>query len=160
MKKVLLMLLIVSVSCSTGDENEINNSSDLIIGAWQPIKIVEYPVQGDAIVTEYDNCFKQSRTIVNSDGTYSSNPMRKDDQGNCSEVNISYEYISQTWEKLGEGKYIFTDKIRVRGEIQTNHDSPSEILFPDNNTMRVFHEGNNRQDIETEYFYIESHRIN
>lgn len=94
MKKLLYLLLAISVACSSGDDAQNTNDSPSIIGEWKPIRYVYDCANTEDIIYNFSSCEQQGRFVFNYDGTLLVQRYTFDSEGNCylEEELLLYEY--------------------------------------------------------------------
>lgn len=167
MKKFYFLIFLAAfVSCSTGDEDNLDpavSNEEPIIGKWKIVKMTEYPSNANPIVTTYGECFRRSRAVFLFNGNIEETMYDEDSNGNCEErVFENQTIISHTWQKISENKYRFTQEIISYGDTHVSSRTPESVSFPISNTMEMMWMGNNRYEndpIKVEYYVNTYQRV-
>lgn len=100
MKKLILLLSVITLSFNSCDSDDDSSSQDPIVGTWNLNQSFENDEE-----YELDNCDKEGALTFNSNGTYSSISYYTDSDDTCS---VDYESTG-TWENNENGVYTFID---------------------------------------------------
>ena len=125
MKKLILLLSVITLTFSSCDSDDDSSSQDPIIGIWN------YH-QGFENNEEYElsSCDKQDEITFNSDGTFSSKSYYENEDEICTLDNLS----TGTWENLGDNLYEFIDD-------EDNYTSETTITFSDDTFYFIDEDG-------------------
>jgi hypothetical protein len=126
MKKLILILCVISFACSSSDDE--NRSSESLIGVWKPMKDVEI-IDDVEEVYIYTSCEQQSRYVFEANGNFIFT--NYDDNDGCTLNNNGF--ISGVWERIND------TQIRIMSEYESGSetDIPDSVDFPNENTMRI-----------------------
>jgi len=149
----ILISLQILLSCSSDDNT---TSQNIIIGEWQQIRTIEIDNNGNESAEDLTTCEKQGRLILNTNGSLGFLRFFEDDNQNCMEDD---SFVNGSWEAENE-EYTF-NFVFFNSDTNSNQEfsqTPIEVTFPNENTMRI-------KELETEsnsieFFIAEFIRIN
>lgn len=111
MKKIILLILIgiLTFSCHSSDDNEIEqNSIDPIIAKWQFGRVIYFYDNGTQITIDPNQCDLQSNYSFFVDNRIQIISFIQNGNDGCVEEIPNFEYFN--WSKIEEGKYRITSK--------------------------------------------------
>jgi len=99
MKKLTLLLCLVSLISASSCSNDDGGSSDSLVGTWKAYQYFE-----DGVEVELNNCQNEASLAFYSDGTWVSKIYEENFEGEC-----ELDWIETgTWENKGNGIYKIT----------------------------------------------------
>jgi len=157
MKKIVFVFVaILFAACSSDDPVQ---QIDPIVGIWQPESIEIVYTDGSNANEAISPCERNNRFTFGIDGTFFRTSYPEGDDPNCEEL-VGDPYQSGTWEQISETRYLIRLVCSIPNCDDIEEEYPEEVVFPDNNTMRVkIVEVDDRAPNPIDYLYLFYNRI-